>query len=1783
MDQLDEFLKKAAPKTVTENNVTVPVRKPITSIDDFLTQSKPALGYRAPEPTPEVQAPTPPPKKSFLNRAMSIGEVPDQSELGTDVNKNFRKFLPSSFAESLPFGVGSIVKFAHEDPEAVANVGFEDVLKGIVETSKGTFKGLATAGANFAGVPLKFNIPGLGEVTNRQFNSAQRIAAGENQAQVLLEEGSGAIFDTLFIVGLASEVMAPRHVTVGKMEAPKDSGIKVNEGPKSFRLYEEPVATQPLSNEVIQKMSTEQGVKLTSKYNPELPSYFKLTGKANGKIVGEVVQVKPSYFNVLKSAFNTTKDPAYTYTLESLKSSGHDYDGAIKSGDIPREKVMNPDGTLVPQQVEHTVSDLAIKLNKFRPGIGDTFKNSVDISKPTADNLVGQATAILNKSLNTGGPFPPVLTKAQIESIPKSETHVLATKEVTPDIKGEKVQKVKQILPNIEANAQDEHLVHTARTMAKESGDATLVAKVEQAISKGEKNAQDIENTKATLDQAIEQGQPSPERELAQPAYQPYRPARAVPAERVYMNTPADKFIVGDYEGKPYTSDSYIMEFNSEVPPPKKIVNVMKGETAPAEAAIKKLIPPVEDQVKVDVVKVQNSEDGKHNFVTLRGEGVNVDIQQKYYDYFNKKYPNSVFMAVETYKPVVVKSGGEMVGLIMPTDLKNANFKLTPSWEKPEAIQPKLSDTKKEVATPAQKKIKELETKNQKLEKKLVEKASGNLANLASPQGSKTIRKIMERQAEAKVTDVQEPPKDFKISERAKAILEELGIPIAERTLSNRLLGVYKPLTQKVRVQALYDVTTVTHEGIHAIDDQVKFSEKLIESTGRGAAIRGRLTDIYEELYPKAKRTHKLDTRIKEGLAVLFENYFYDPASIQAKYPDLVDAFIKPEGEYYHPQFTNLLDKMNELVDDYSRLSPEDRIGSRIRTGKEVVESKTGFSTAQRLEFELFNRFEPLKRYGEMANVRGTWDDPLVQAFNIMNKNTIITNWVKGKNTPVLLRNGDFRIEQGSVADYLKLVKGNEKAFRSYLVARRVVETNNKITAIKNEFQKIMAGEVEEFGGGDPVALTQEIARLESVLKKDDFSLQDASAVVEKYAEQFKEPERIYDAINRRLIDFSEENDLLDADTANTYRDEKGYSSFRRYIDEELEAVGTISTSSKSRVTSFKERTGSQLDIIDPVYSQITSINEIIGKGMENRLWSKMANLATKNPEISQRFERIESKPVVDEEGNVSFPQEKDPGIIRVFNRGKREFYKIAPEFGAVAKQLRGKELDAFVQLLRIPSSFFTRLTTSANPLFALGNITVDQFTAVAQTKTGFKPVVDPAKSFYAYVTGDQGVKAYIAMGGERQTLASFYDLSPDEIAHKLTGGQTKIEKVSHVLDTGLSILEMPSNTSEIMTRYSEYARAVEQGDSMSVAMYKAADVTTPFQLQGNFGGRLGQEYIKSIPYLNAIIQVLYKYGRAAKDNPTRLGTVTAALLVAGLTAATLLFKHATEKQKRLFAEQPVRNASRYLYFPSPNGEDILKMRIPEQMGVFTGMGYLFLSEYYGKNKATFDDYLQVVSSTIPEQVQVWDPKKWIFSTLPQVIKPSVQTASNTKTFPEIGPIVPPYMVDKAAKEQYNVYTSESSKTIAGLLGTSPTLTEFWIKNQFGVVGGLLVGKTPGNPLNIQEKDFVMTGRSYNRFYDNRTLVEQQYEEIVKNNPKNYSYEEKYEASQTRKVYTAISDSLTQMREVNKTKELPENIKATAYEVLLGLDSGKNITDIVPKVYKLNQEISNFKTESSHQ
>lgn len=1710
-------------------------------------------------------------------------------------------------------------------------------IKPFVDTVKGD--------SSFTGLHFDLTGIGLSDFSSSQYRAAKRIGNGENLTKVIAEEGVRSVFDTLFFLGIAYKLAGPRSSVIAGGEIPTEK-LSIKEPMQSFKLYKEPTPiTQPVTPDMMLKMAREKGIDLSAtKYDPSLPTYFRVKASGSGDVaIGEVVQIKPSYLDTFlnklhgditqvpnaevstplisqKADFKKAGDVqalpegVEKVPLEKVRMSEY-YPSMGKSGPLSESEyasIIKENPGLVEAVKNGTAPPIPVRLlpdGTYEPfGDGATrliiYKHlgidpEIVTVGPSGKPLVTNPQAIIPAETNKMIPQPPekVIPLPVIKDlVPKTDIEKMTVPELVTQ-RDALVKEQTNITANIGTSIRVEPGAVPSQKPAEQSmTDLTAITKriddLNHAISRAA--AESHMTNEALADESI--------RNLT------LRPSMALPENqaaevaKIFNGNEMKKALITKADIRSIIANNQEFKRNPElVVDPEKNLN-FQGEKSSFYIKATALglnpenlkegdvirVDPKTLTGKVQQLRVYNGDEALANPIPVRGStgGRFVGSVSDRISYLSsdeisrlpsfdredyKNYLEAKLKALPALKPgevVTIYGGDGGAGQYVDTNIKVALNRGV------------NENTKVRIMKKADLKSTLNPEKTARGERIIKETTKENLASTKG--GQKTITKILERTKDLKQTDVQEVPADFKISERAKQILEEFGVPIAERSLSSRYLGLYKPASKKIRVQALYDITTVVHEAVHAIDDQINFSKRLIESTGKGADVRGQLTEIYAKLYPGGNKNHKLNKRIQEGLAVLFENYFYNPAEIVATYPDLVKSFIKPDGEYYDPQFTKLLEKMNTLVEDYSALTPEQRIGSRIRTGKEVVEQDTGFTKQQRAIFETVNRFEPLKRYAEKAGVSETWADPTIQAFNVLNKNSIVAEWVKGGSTPILLANGDFKVEKGSVQEYLNLIKGDEKAFYSYLVARRVHEAVNNVNALKNELE---AGEKaiadgEEVLGFAPDLIKQKIGELESIISNDDFSTQDAAAVVGKYASKFAGAEKIYDDINRRLIDMMEENDLIDADKADMYRSEKGYASFKRYIEDDLNSVGTLQTGSKSKISSLRERKGSQLDLQSPVQSQINAINEVMGKAFENRLWNKVAALTKGNPEIAQRFERIEARPAVDAEGGISFPQEKDPNVIRVFNNGKREFYKAAPEFLAVSKTLRGKEYDFFVQLMRVPASIFTRLTTSANPLFAVGNLTVDQFTAATQSKTGFKPIIDPIKSLIAHFKSDEAMKAYRAIGGKRQTLAAYFDLSPDEIVHKLTGGQTKTEKVVNAVDKVLGILEWASNTSEIMTRFSEFKRSVDMGESMSVAMYRAAEVTTPFQLQGNMGGRFGQEYIKSIPYLNATIQVIYKFARTVKSNPKRVGTMMAGLLAAAATSAIALMKGSSDEQKRLLGEQPARNFSRYLYAPSPDGKNLIKIRIPEQFGSLTGLVYMYVIGNYGGNEATFGDYLDNVMNALPEQVNVlgWaNAKKAALSYIPQILKPTVQVATNTKVFPDVGPIVPPYVVDKAPKEQYNIYTSEVAKTIGSLIGASPILTDFWIKNQFGTVGALLVGKTPTDPIQVKEGEFAMAGRSYNRFYDNKKLVTQQYDEIRKNNPDKYTDNDKERIKIEKGSYDKMSDALSDMRKISQTKELPENVKKMAYDILLNIDTEADQEDIRFKIGDLKGLIADLK------
>ena len=92
-------------------------------------------------------------------------------------------------------------------------------------------------------------------------------------------------------------------------------------------------------------------------------------------------------------------------------------------------------------------------------------------------------------------------------------------------------------------------------------------------------------------------------------------------------------------------------------------------------------------------------------------------------------------------------------------------------------------------------------------------------------------------------------------------------------------------------------------------------------------------------------------------------------------------------------------------------------------------------------DYEISNEWKKVKVYNNHINIYNDLTVDSVQFnaqtiidYNIMNKNSIAASWINGDSTPILMRDGNFKIEKGSVQDYMKMIK---KTTVSYAIFKK--------------------------------------------------------------------------------------------------------------------------------------------------------------------------------------------------------------------------------------------------------------------------------------------------------------------------------------------------------------------------------------------------------------------------------------------------------------------------------------------------------------------------------------------------------------------------------------------------------------------------------------------------------------------------------------------------------------------------------------------------------------------------
>lgn len=1027
----------------------------------------------------------------------------------------------------------------------------------------------------------------------------------------------------------------------------------------------------------------------------------------------------------------------------------------------------------------------------------------------------------------------------------------------------------------------------------------------------------------------------------------------------------------------------------------------------------------------------------------------------------------------------------------------------------------------------------------------------------------------------------------FKLTEETKNLMRAFGVNTAgEGYLTSHAVGLFHPETDNIRLESMNQISIAIHEISHHLDRGDSIVSNFMKVVGRSKdnkpiydsstrKFRKRLTDIYVEYYGGGKKNHKLRKRLKEGLATFIERMVSNPQSTSAKYQDLISTFLNPSSKFYDKKLVDLISKGRNIVNKYQASDPLTKIGSRITSDNKVIDKQSFLNRRENIITETVDALFPIEKMGRIAGVAKTKEDPSLYARLYNNINSIVANNLIGNKGYWSFRNGDVKkihdFNWKTLVEDLQK-RGASDEFSWWLVSRREHFAYAKLDELKVkaeeagkelEIERNMAS--QGFVSADEQKRIAELKRiiedyikLRDVLKYDGFTRKEVTEAYQAHEVRFKEQGEMFDQLVREDLELlsDPEVQLITKNQRDEYAKNEGYATFKRQEYDEIvgeEGIPTISRTPKTKVSSMMGRTGSQKTIIDPVYASMKNHHEIMKKAMRQIVLNKVGSIASKLPSL---FQKQPLKRVKEANGKTVYPQEKDPDIIMTRSNYKRVPYLVDSTIKrTIDEVLTPRNIDLWEKIVLGFARQFTKGTTGIYPQFAITNIIRDQMTAVAQTEQNYRPLYDTLKEWGKSLIDNDSEEAkflqeYLVLGGQRQTLVGWYDLSPTEVFKVITKEVGLIKQMIGKLEEGLSFF---SQQSEIATRASEYIKSRKSGESQVVALERAGRITAPFHHVGRWGGGALKTVVKGTPYFNAALEVLAEAARksTSPEGKKRYWIVVAAIAAAYVGSQYYIMKTASEDQKKQYKDIVSEEKSNYIYWPLAGGVGLGRIAVPSQIsfvGNLINMALLDLSEK--DVDYTIGEYLSVPSAMLPGPLDFMNPQRALLSILiPQYGRAAVEVLMNKRTYPRTYDLVSKVMQKEEPRFQYTEYTSELAKSLGNKLNLSPIKIDHLIQGYLGRGISQFTGKPFSNPITRQY--YFQSGRTIMNYYNNREIINQKYN-TLKNGKANFSEKEMDNISDKYNQIKYIDKMLSEYRDldIEKNQEAAISLRGEIYNLI---------------------------------
>lgn len=931
----------------------------------------------------------------------------------------------------------------------------------------------------------------------------------------------------------------------------------------------------------------------------------------------------------------------------------------------------------------------------------------------------------------------------------------------------------------------------------------------------------------------------------------------------------------------------------------------------------------------------------------------------------------------------------------------------------------------------------------------------------------------------AQANKANETERDIKpISTIIEEIQDNFGIQLTQGHIrGNKVLGRFNKRNKGIRIKKSGDLVTAAHELGHALDDRYGLREAVkADSKAKEEAYRA-----FDLMPQEAKDKYGKKARLPEGIAEYIRQFLSDRQTAEAEYPALTKIVLNAMSTKELAQFEQLADDINNVLLNSDTATSSIRFAGE-ETLKERVQSRLNRDAIRAWWNNAYQKWvdsnHSIKRFDRETGAN-VYRFATNAAYSDARAKSIIENG---------LYDMDANYIGESLASTLSGVNlANKRTYREF----------GEYLVVKHGPERLREG-MDVFS--DPRKNTEE------------FMQKREAEIAEAHPEFVEAAKKLYKFQTDFLMAWGVESGLVSAEKAQEWGERwEFYVPFQRYMGDEFDTSRGAKRGFANQSSPYKKARGSGRDIIHPVDSIISNIIKTVNGGVRNDVFARLTRAAKRlgaNATILEKIPVPLKRTVTDiseykqaavediwemaasglvEENAakmgeaaintlddliIQYGRGKAFGnVVTVMIDGKPEFWKINdPSLLDALCNLSPAQVDGILDAYGMISRFITSNLTGMNVIWSIfSNMPRDITTAITLSRN-HNPVKLIRGMASAYVNKAMGDKAdpiykeYLAIGGGHGGVYSAdHDVARKERLNMTKGQKTKEARRRRARQRSnpLYWLENVSNAIESGPRFATYKYLREQGADSHEAFYEAMEVTTNFRR----GGQYGKQLNKAVPFFNAGVQGLDRFGRwlTAEDAPEDMRAKTAvrrtlmwvavSAAVAGISYA---LNHADPDRDKDY-EKLLSTYTKNNFFIIPLGNHkFFAIPKPREIAVLSSLFERVLGATIGGNKQAFYDFYDYFAD------QCLPPLAGELAKIP--VRGAKGFLNVTGEFGLFGvfayigantdflgrPIESQALEQYEKKDRYNERTSVMAKKLGAAFKGSPVMIDYFLQNTLG-------------------------------------------------------------------------------------------------------------------------------------